>query len=226
MFRQPASPARNVVLVFAASMLLLPRTQAIEEPDAQGLFPSDTTISSSVPSTFVGQPVTFTANVNSPNGPIPDGETVVFYQSHFLTEIEIGTGITAGGVATFTTSALPAGDHTIAARYGGDATFKPSHGTLKQLVSRYATTTTLQAENIQQPDGGSVCLVATVTSNGGPTPTGELFINKIGTLTLNGGIARGCTGSLNNGLKFFKAAYRGDAANKRSWSTTLKIRIG
>ena len=226
MLRQPASPARNILLVFAASMLLLPRTQAIEEPDAEGLFPSDTTISSSAPSTFVGQAVTFTANVNSPNGPIPDGETVVFYQGHLLTEIELGTGITAGGVATFTTSALPAGDHTIAARYGGDATFKASHGTLKQLVSRYATTTTLQTEGMQQPDSGSVCLVAIVTSNGGPTPTGQLFINAIGTLTLNQGVARGCTGSLSNGLKHFKAAYRGDAANNRNWSPVLKVRIG
>ena len=216
MLRQPASPARNVLLVFAASMLLLPRTQAIEEPDAQGLFPSDTTISSSVPSTFVGQAVTFTANVNSPNGPIPDGETVVFYQGHLLTEIELGTGITAGGVATFTTSALPAGDHTIAARYGGDATFMASHGTLKQLVSRYATTTTLTV-------GNNFILTATVTSEGGPVPTGQLFVNGVGYLTLNEGVVQAPVPNCHSHNVHLRAKYLGDAANERSYSNQIKV---
>src|SRR5208282_2656678 len=60
---------------------------------------------------MVGQPVTFTATVTPTQGAIPDGELVTFYNY----KAEIGTGTTASGVATFTTSSLKAGTHHIKA---------------------------------------------------------------------------------------------------------------
>jgi len=220
MLRQPASPARNVLLVFAASMLLLPRTQAIEEPDAQGLFPSDTTISSSVPSTFVGQAVTFTANVNSPNGPIPDGELVRFYDG----VTAIGTGATASAVATFATSSLSAKTHTIKAKYAGDAIFKPSSGSVTQVVEKYPTTTTLTSSPNPSQFGQAVTFTAHVTSTG-PAPTGKVWFldgtTGIGSAILSGGVAKLTKSNLTVGTHPITAQYLGDAVSAKSTSAVL-----
>jgi len=98
-----------------------------KEPD-----PSETTLASSGSPSMEGQPVTFTATVTSKYGAIPDGELVTFYDG----KTEIGTGTTAGSVATFTTSSLTAKTHHIKATYAGDATFKPSTGRVTQVVDK------------------------------------------------------------------------------------------
>jgi hypothetical protein len=68
-----------------------------------------------------GEPVTFTAVVSS-DADVPDGESVTFVKG---TEV-LGTGTLRGGSASFTTSALDFGDHSIAAVYGGDSNFASS----------------------------------------------------------------------------------------------------
>ncbi len=77
-----------------------------------------------------GQAVTFTATVSWVDGTVPDGETVAFLDG----TNEIGTGTTANGIATFTTSALAVGTHMIEASYPGDPSFKASDGKIKQIV--------------------------------------------------------------------------------------------
>jgi hypothetical protein len=94
-------------------------------------YASKTTVTTSGSPSPVGQPVTFTANVTSKDGTIPDGETVTFYAD----SKEIGTGTTSGGVASFTTSSLTAKTWTIKATYSGDSTFKESSGIVKQVVT-------------------------------------------------------------------------------------------
>ena len=93
-------------------------------------FLSSTVLATSGSPSHVGQPVTFTATVTSSHGTIPDGELVTFYDG----AIAMGTGTTASGVATFTTSSLKAKIHTIKAKYPGDATFRPSSGKVTQVV--------------------------------------------------------------------------------------------
>jgi hypothetical protein len=80
----------------------------------------------------INQPVTFTATVRPRKEAIPDGELVTFYDGKTV----IGTGATASGVATFTTSSLKAKTHTIKATYPGDDTFEPSSGSVKQVVDK------------------------------------------------------------------------------------------
>ena len=75
--------------------------------------------SSQNPSQF-GQPVTFTAAVTASGG-TPTG-TVTFNDNGSA----IGGGTPAAGVATFTTSALAVGSHTITANYGGSALYAAS----------------------------------------------------------------------------------------------------
>jgi hypothetical protein len=61
----------------------------------------------------------------------PDGQTITFYDG----ATPMGTGITAGGVATFTASALAIGAHSIRAVYPGDATHNGSDSSaLSQTV--------------------------------------------------------------------------------------------
>jgi hypothetical protein len=93
---------------------------------------SKTVVTTSGSPSYVGQPVTFTATVTSTHGAIPDGELVIFHDG----KTEMGTGTTASGVATFTTSSLKVGKHTIKATYAGDDTFEPSSGSVKQVVEK------------------------------------------------------------------------------------------
>jgi len=59
------------------------------------------------------------------------GETVTFFDGSST----LGTGtLNSAGVATFTTSALSAGTHSLKASYGGDSNFAGSSGALTQTV--------------------------------------------------------------------------------------------
>jgi hypothetical protein len=94
--------------------------------------PTTTTLSSSLnPSTF-GQRVQFTATVSSGSRTPPNGEAVRFKDGSTV----LGTGSLSGGKASFSTSSLKAGSHSINAIYAGDANFKGSSGSLTQVVRR------------------------------------------------------------------------------------------
>jgi Big-like domain-containing protein len=97
-------------------------------------------------------------------------------------------------VATFSTSSLSAKTHTIKAKYPGDGTFKPSTGTVTQVVELYPTTTTLNSIPNPSQFGQAVTFTAQVTGTG-PGPTGKVkFLDGtagIGLATLNGsGVAK------------------------------------
>ncbi len=83
-----------------------------------------TTLTSSANPSFVGQAVTLTATV-SPGTVNPTG-TVTFLDGGS----PIGSGMLSGGIATFTTSTLAVGSHTITTSYGGDSNFNGSTGSL------------------------------------------------------------------------------------------------
>jgi len=93
-------------------------------------FVSNTVLTTSGSPSHRGQPVTFTATVTSSHGAIPDGEHVTFYDGPTV----MGTGATSSGVATFTTSSLKVKTHTITAKYPGDASLRPSKGSVTQVV--------------------------------------------------------------------------------------------
>ncbi len=95
-----------------------------------GTTTSATALTSSLNPSTVGQSVTFTATVTGTGG-TPTG-TVTFKDG----TTTLGTGTLAGGVATFTTTALTQGSHPITAMYNGDPTFAVSTSTvLTQVVN-------------------------------------------------------------------------------------------
>ena len=91
---------------------------------------TSTSISSSANPSVLGFPVKFTATVSSSGG-TPTG-TVTFKSG----EVTLGTGPLINGIATFTTSSLTVGSHSITAAYGGDANFGISASSpLTQIVA-------------------------------------------------------------------------------------------
>ncbi len=143
--------------------------------DVTVLPPSPITVTSSAPSSVAEQPVTLTATLNEPGpaGDTPTG-TVTFMDGS--TVIGAGTLKTTGGVTTasFTTSALAVGSHTITAFYGGDSNFAPlTSALLSQSVAQDATTTALNS-SAASTSGQAVTFLASVhpVSALGGVPTG------------------------------------------------------
>ena len=103
---------------------------------------STMTLKSSLNPSFAGQSVMFTAKVTavSPATGTPTGNVTFLDGAN-----PIGSGIVDGGVATFTTTSLAAGSHTITASYGGDSNFMVKTGTAMtgnpQVVKSVATLT-------------------------------------------------------------------------------------
>jgi len=88
-----------------------------------------TTLTSSRNPSSTGQTVKFTAKVIAAFGGTPSG-TVTFKDG----TTTLGRAALSGGMATFSTSKIGAGQHTISAIYSGDAKDAPSSKTMKQTV--------------------------------------------------------------------------------------------
>ena len=129
--------------------------------------------------------MTFTATVApvSPGAGTPTG-TVTFKDGTTV----LGTGtLDASGRATFTTSSLGVGNHSITAVYGGNTNYKAStSAALTQTVKRASTMTTL-ASSAANPSvyPQAVTLTATVSpvSPGARTPTGTATFKDGATIT-------------------------------------------
>jgi len=176
----------------------------------KGGFASETVLTTSGSPSSGGEAVTFTATVTSTHGTIPDGELVTFYDG----ETSLGSVPLASETATYTTSSLSVGTHVIKATYAGDATFKSSSETVKQVVDKYLTTTSVNL----YPNPGDVrypvYFTATVTS-AGPAPTGEVrFIDgtrEIGSGKLDPYGNGYLTKKLSAGTHLITVQYMGDA---------------
>ena len=132
------------------------------------LTPTSTSLSSSVNPSVSGQAVTFTANVSGSGG-TPTG-TVTFNDG----TTSLGTATLAGAQASFTTSSLTVGNHSITAVYSGDATFAGS-------------TSTALTQTVNQPALGTIWTVINNLDNG------------IGVLAARTGDLRFCLTNAGNG---------------------------
>ena len=95
---------------------------------------TSTILNTSYNPSFIGQSVTFTANVN----PIPTGGSVQFNIDN--ANVGIPVGVNSAGQASYTATGLSVGNHTIAASYGGyNAIFNPSSGTMTEIVNTQET---------------------------------------------------------------------------------------
>jgi hypothetical protein len=189
-----------------------PATVTLTAPAAQNTI---TTVTTSDGTTVFGEPVTFTATVTpvSP-GSIPTG-TVTFFETTNGTTLG-SVALNASGMATLTSSALPAGLLAIQANYLGNADFNPSSGTVSQFVALGLTQTSLIGIPNPSTFGDPVTFTATVTplapSTG--TPTGIVtFVDNTGGVLL-GTTSLGPTGqavlttnTLSSGVRIIQATY-------------------
>lgn len=179
------------------------------------------TIALSAYSTTYGQSITMTSNVRPAYGGTPTG-TVTFWLN---STTALATGAVVNGTAQATTTAVPAGSRSIYATYNGDANFAVGSSLPTQLTVSQATTTTVEAADINPANyGQTVTLSSTVQSSGG-TPTGTVtFLDgstTLGTATLANGAAQLPVSSFAAGSHAITAKYSGDANFSASTSAVL-----
>jgi hypothetical protein len=181
-----------------------------------------TSLASSANPSVYGQSVTFTATVS----PSAATGTVTFKDGSNT----IGTGSLSSGVATYTTSTLAIGSHSITAAYGGDSNDNTSTSSpLNQTVNKANTSTSLASSLNPSIYGNPVTFTATVAAvaPGTGTPTGTVtFYDANGTITLGGatlssGQAALTLRSLAPGAHSITATYGGDTNYNGSTSSVL-----
>ena len=200
--------------------------------------PTTTTLSSSANPAVVGQNVTFSATISPSSGPVPTG-TVTFKDGATM----LGTGTVNGsGVATFSTSGLALGSHSLIAVYGGDNNYVGSTSfNFSQTIAKAATTTMVTSSANPSVFGQNVTFSATVNpvAPGAGIPSGTVTFmdgaSFLGTSEVNGsGVSNFGADSLTRGSHSITAIYSGDSnftgstsaalsqvVNKASTTTTL-----
>ena len=130
---------------------------------------TSTVIASSSNPSAVGQSVTFTATVTSRGG-TPSG-SVQFR----IDGVNVGApvALNGNGTATYTTSSLAAGNHTVAADYTGSADFNASSGSLSggQQVNAVATPTPTVAPTPTATPAPTATATPTPEPSATPTPS-------------------------------------------------------
>jgi hypothetical protein len=148
--------------------------------------------------TVYGQAVTFTAAVSGVAG-IVAGGTVEFYEGTTL----LGTAPVTGGVASLPVSSLSAGGHEVVAAYQGDANFTAATSApLGRVVSRAATSVSLDASSASVPADSAVTFTAHVSA----VPTGA-------------GVAAGTVTFFEGGVELGTAPLDGDG--RASFTTSF-----
>jgi hypothetical protein len=156
------------------------------------------TLASSANPSAPGQAITFSATVHAgATGSVTflDGTTV----------LGVGT-INAAGIATFTTSTLTIGTHSITASYGGDSAYSvATSAVLTQVVGKIPTVTTIVVSAPAQLLHTGVTFTANVTAPS-PNATGTVTFmdgtTVLGTAALatNGGVIVSLTTNANAAL--------------------------
>jgi len=177
-------------------------------------------LTTSAATVAAGVSVTFTATLTSAVGPVTG--TVNFMDGG----TELGSGTITAGVATYATSALSAGTHTITAVYGGDVNFPTvTSSPLTETITKPATTVALTTSAASVAAGTSVTFTATVATTATGTPTGTVSFfdgaTLLGSQSMTGLVATYTTSSLTTGSHSITATYSGDATFATSTSSVL-----
>jgi hypothetical protein len=199
-------------------------TQAVT---GQGLQTTTTTLASSVNPSTVGQGVTFTAIVAAPGYHGTPTGTVTFTIDG-RAESSVPLSVVGGVVeAQFVTSALGAGQHSIAAAYSGDSSLASSAvaSPLVEFVREHSTTITVVSSANPSGAGQPVTFTATVKpAAGGGALTGSVTFTVDGKAQTPVPLERTKLGeqatfrisTLSAGKHTVTATYSGDASDSTS----------
>ena len=189
--------------------------------------PTTTTLTSSVNPSAVGGAVIFSAKVSSQS-------TTLTGSVQFLdgTTVLGGTAVllnTSTRVATYTTTSLALGSHSITAVYSGDSADQTStSNTVVQVVKQTSALSLVSNDNPAHVYD-AITFTATANTNppGGTTPTGSVVFSADssqlpnGTIALTNGVASYTTSLLAAGTHAITASYAGDVNNLPGDSNTL-----
>jgi len=175
----------TVVAAFSGNVIFAHSTSSglalVEQQTA-----TSTGLSASPNPATVGQPVTLTATTTPAPAGIPSG-TVNFYNGKML----LGTtAVNPAGMATFVSSGLPLGSHTLLAAYSGNTVFATSTSSPLAFTVRVAPAFTVTApQTLTVTPGDSAKASVSVM------PSGETFS---GVVTMSAsGLPPGATASFN-----------------------------
>jgi hypothetical protein len=170
----------------------------------------------------VGASVTFAATITT-NGPMTPIGTISFKDG----STTIGTGtLNSSGVATYSTTSLAAGQHSITAVFAGDSYNSASTSpVLTETVNGYTATVTLLPSQNPALLGSLTSFSADVTFTSNQTPTGSVTFKDgstvLSTKTLSGGYASYATSALALGSHSITVVYSGDAFFASAVSSVL-----
>jgi len=176
--------------------------------------PPTTTVLSAVSPAAAGTSVTFSATASGSNGVLSG--TITFYDGS--TAISSAAAINVNGVATYTTSTLSVGSHSITAVYSGDSNNATSTSAAQLQLIGALTTTVVTSSTNPIAFGAQATFTATVSAVAGGSPTGTvIFYNGAtpisGSLPLNGSkqATFTTTTALSGGSHSITAVYSGDS---------------
>jgi sugar lactone lactonase YvrE len=184
------------------------------------------TLTSSGNPAIAGKVVTFTTRLTGINGVVPTG-TIAFKDGGAVLGV---ITVDASGAASFSTSTLVLGAHSIVASYSGDTNFNAvNSAALTQTIQIADTNIALTSSSNPAVSGTVVAFTASLTGTGGPV-TGTVAILDgtavIGRATLNGsGVAVFSTSTLSPGMHSISAAYSGDSNNSPNSSGVLQQQV-
>lgn len=176
--------------------------------------------------------MTFTATAAAAlttNSLVPTG-TIVFMNG----STTLNTAMLSNGVATFSTSTLPAGTYSVTAVYSGDTNFNGSTSAPVTVVvsSTPVPVVTLTTSSAAANSGQSITLTANVAAfSGSGIPTGMITFqvgdNPLpnGTITLSGGTASYTTSTLPVGTDQLIGFYSGDANFGPNASSEITVTV-
>ncbi|MBZ5661314.1 MAG: FG-GAP-like repeat-containing protein [Acidobacteriia bacterium] len=176
----PGAGQHTIYASYSGDATFLPSTFTVPHVIVPLVYATTTTLSATPNPALASRTVRLTAMVTSP-GPLPNSVlgfngVVAFHDG--ATDLGIQY-LNANGQATFDTSLLSAGTHSLTATYLGLASVYPGNlsfasstsSSLSEVVTANSTTTSISVVPASAPAGGRVTLSATVTSPAG-TPTG------------------------------------------------------
>jgi sugar lactone lactonase YvrE len=171
----------------------------------------------------VTQTITLTLTATAPIG-TPSGG-VVFYDG--ATALSGNVSLNPSGIASFSTTQLTPGRHSLSVQYAGDPTNAAGQSNVvAETVNQISTVTTIASSNSSINAGVPVTFTATVANATGSEPTGTVQFTEgataLGTGTVDSnGHATITLSALAPGAHNIIATYSGDTDNAASSSSPL-----
>jgi hypothetical protein len=213
-----------ITAVYNASTRFASSTSAPLTEVVNGATTTTTLVSVPDPSNY-GQTITLSATVAAPQTSAVPGGTVTLLDGSSV----LGTGVlSATGVATFSTSLLSTGTHSLTAAYGGSTNANASTSTpIVQVVNLAPTIVALTGTPDPADVGSSVALVAAVSPalNGLAQPSGAILFadqfGSLGSVPLSNGQAVLTTSALSLGTHRITATFGNSGSYAASTSAIL-----